>query len=122
MPSTRRVIGILALALWTAGGLSVPRVSAQGTRGTIAGTVRNAGRGQAGVTVNVVNLDNQNERQAITEMDGTYVVGGLLPGRYQVRVAETGFAPFQSAALTLAAGQRQTVDVALAAAAAPAAP
>src|SRR5439155_11220270 len=88
--------------------------AAQGARATIAGTVRNAqGAPQPVITVTVVSLDTQNERQAVTETDGTYIVGGLLPGRYQVRVEETAFAPFQSAAVTLAAGQRQTVDVVL---------
>src|SRR5262245_45677364 len=122
MPSLRRVSLIVALSVVAAVTLA-PRLYGQGARATVAGTVRNPQGGpQPGVTVNVVNLDTQDERPAITEADGTYVVGGLLPGRYQVRVAEASFAPFQSAVLTLAAGQRQTVDIALRPAAAPAAP
>src|SRR6185295_9749499 len=80
--------------------------AAQGTRGTIRGTVRTAaGAVRPNVTVNVVNLDNENERQAISEADGTWTIGGLLPGRYEIRVDEGGFQPYRSAAIALTAGQ-----------------
>jgi Carboxypeptidase regulatory-like domain len=99
------------LALWAG---SLRPIAAQGARATVTGTVRNAqGAPQPSATVTVVNLDTQNERQAITEMDGTFVVGGLAPGRYQVKVDEAGSTPFQSDAFSLGAGQRRAVDVRL---------
>src|SRR5712672_3266412 len=89
-------------------------LAAQGTRATVRGTVKTAaGAARPSVTVNVVNLDNQNERQAITEADGTWSIAGLLPGRYEIRVDESGFQPFRSAAITLTAGQQRTEDVTL---------
>src|SRR5260221_12280476 len=76
-------------------------LAAQGTRATLRGTVRTAtGAARPSVTVNVVNLDNQNERQAITEADGTWSIGGLLPRRYQGRGDEGGLPPGRNPAVT----------------------
>jgi hypothetical protein len=97
-------------------------LAAQGARATLRGTVRTAGAPRPNVTVNVVNLDNQNERQAITETDGTWTIGGLLPGRYEIRIDESGFPPYRSGAITLAAGQQRIEDITLQAAATPPAP
>ena len=98
---------------------SAGRADAQGTRATLRGTVRAAGAPRANVTVTIVNLDNQNERQAVTETDGTWTVGGLLPGRYEIRVDETGFQLYRSPAIALTGGQQQTADITLQPAAAP---
>src|SRR5438876_421089 len=114
MLQMRRTTVIAAVA-WIAVAVVGSRpLAAQGTRATLRGAVRTAaGAVPPSVTVNVVNLDNQNERQAITEADGTWTVGGLLPGRYEVRVEESGFQPYRSAAITLAAGQQRTEDISL---------
>src|SRR5258708_27141938 len=99
----RRTTMIAAVA-WIAGVLFASPLAAQGTRATLRGTVKTAaGAARPSVTVNVVNLDNQNERQAITEADGTRSVAGLLPGRYEVRVAGAGIPPYRSAAIALTA-------------------
>jgi hypothetical protein len=114
MLEMRRTTVIAAVA-WTAVALLGSRpLVAQGTRATLRGTVKTAaGAPQPSVTVNVVNLDNQNERQAITEADGTWTIGGLLPGRYEIHVEESGFQPYRSAAITLTAGQQRTEDISL---------
>ena len=113
MSATRHVVRLVACVLFAVGAAPIPHVAAQ-ARATVLGTVRNAGGAvQPLVTVKVVNLDTGNERLAVTEMDGTYIIGGLAPGRYQVKVDEAAFTPFQGAALALAAGQRQIVDIAL---------
>ena len=101
---------------------AAPAPAAQGARATLRGTVRAGGAPRANVTVNVVNLDTQNERQAITESDGTFTVGGLVPGRYEIRIEESGLPPFRSPAITLTAGQQATQEIALGAAAQPATP
>src|SRR5262249_36598562 len=78
------------------------------------GTVRAAGVAARDITVNVVNLDTKNERQAITESDGTYSIGGLAPGRYQLHVEDKALSPYRSETITLAPGQQATADIALA--------
>src|SRR5439155_8437035 len=113
MLQLRRTMVIAVVTALTVTLLGGGRAAAQGTRATVRGTVRANGAPRPNVTVNVVNLDNQNERQAITEADGAWSIAGLLPGRYEVRVDETGFQPYRSAALTLAAGQQQTNDITL---------
>src|SRR5712691_1676656 len=114
MLELRRTTMIVALA-WIAAVLpgSQP-LAAQGTRATLRGTLRSAaGAPQPSVTINVVNLETEAERQAITEADGTWVVGGLLPGRYQIRVDEGGFVPYRGDAIVLTAGQQGTADIIL---------
>jgi hypothetical protein len=66
--------------------------------------VRGGGGGQG--NRRVARVDTQIERLAVTEMDGTYVVGGLAPGRYQVKVEEAAYTPFEGPVLALTAGQR----------------
>lgn len=122
MPASLRRSGVVVLLVLLFAAASV-RPSAAQARATVAGTVRNAaGAPQAGRTVTLLSLDTQNERQAITEADGTYVIGGLLPGRYQVRIDEAGFTPYAGAPMGLAAGERRTEDVTLRPIAAPAPP
>jgi len=45
---------------------------------------------------------------------GAYTVNGLPPGSYVVEASARGFAPFQSPAIPLAAGQIKRVDIAMA--------
>jgi len=45
---------------------------------------------------------------------GVYEVRGLAPGAYIVKADFAGFAPFESPAITLAAGQSKRVDIAMA--------
>ena len=102
--------------------LLAPRPAAAQARATLRGTLRNAaGAPQPNVTINVVNLDTENERQVITEADGTWTMGGLLPGRYEIRIDESGFTPLRQA-VTLTAGQQSTQALTLRPAAAPAQP
>src|SRR5262249_36391811 len=101
---------------------AAPPAAAQ-ARATLRGTLRNAAGGPLpNVTINVFNFQNENERQVITEADGTWTMGGLLPGRYEIRIDETGFASFRQT-VTLTAGQDSTQNLTLrTAAAAPSAP
>ena len=106
----------LVIAVVTALAVALPGsdlAAAQGTRATLRGTVRAGGAARPNVTVNVVNLESQNERQAISEADGTWSVAGLQPGRYEVRVDDTSYRPYRSGTITLTAGQQRTADIAL---------
>jgi hypothetical protein len=83
-------------------------------RATVSGTVRSAaGAPLPSVTVTITNLDTENERQAISEADGTFEIAGLLPGRYQIKVEEPNFASYLGQPVSLAAGQQFTATITL---------
>ncbi len=85
--------------------------AAQGTRATIAGTVKDArGIARPRVTVTIRNVESEAERQAVSAPDGTFSVGGLAPGAYRVTVQEPGAVPVQRD-LTVQAGERAALDI-----------
>ncbi len=87
---------------------------ARAQRATLAGTVTDqAGVPQGTVTVILTALDAEAERQTVTGPDGSYTLGGLVPGRYRVRVEEMNFEPFTTLGLALTAGERRTLDITL---------
>ena len=65
-----------------------------------------------GATVTAVNAGGV-EKTAITDNDGNYVVNGLAPGKYIVRVVAPGFALFENTEVEIAAGQRAQLKVTL---------
>jgi Carboxypeptidase regulatory-like domain len=111
---------LLVCALAT---LMAPSAFAQAGRATVTGTVRDAtGAPRGPVTVIITNLETEVDRRTNTDASGAYIFGGLTPGRYRLRVEEAGFAPFSSPELTLAAGERRTLEIQLQPSAAPASP
>jgi Carboxypeptidase regulatory-like domain len=98
-----------AVLVWTAS------TSAAQTRATITGTVKDAsGAVQTGVTV-VLTTPAGIDRRQTSGVDGTYTFGGLAPGDYRLRVDDPNsqYAPWSQDKITVAAGDRATVDVAL---------
>ena len=43
------------------------------------------------------------ERTAVTAPGGTFAIGGLLPGSYQIEIQDTGFVPYRGE-VTVTAG------------------
>ena len=71
-------------------------VVAQEGRGTIRGKVSdNRGADLPRVTVTIRNRETGAERPAVTGPDGSFQVGGLAPGAYEVVVGDPGFLPFR---------------------------
>ena len=86
---------------------------AQGSRATVAGTVRDSrGAPLPRVTVTVRNKESEAERQAVTAPDGSFAVGGLAPGVYIISIQDTGFVPVQRE-VAVAAGERTALDIAM---------
>lgn len=93
--------------------VSINVVFAQGGGGNLRGQVKDElGGAIVGATVTAVDAGGA-ERTAVTNAEGVYVFNNLPAGTYTVRAAGESFAPFESAALTLAAGQRETLDITL---------
>lgn len=65
-----------------------------------------------GATVTAVNAGGV-EKTAVTDNDGNYVVNGLAPGKYIVRVVAPGFALFENTEVEITAGQRAQLKVTL---------
>ena len=107
----------LASIGWLVGAVIVWTASPSGaqTRATITGTVKDAsGAVQTGVTV-VLTTPAGIDRRQTSGTDGTYTFGGLAPGDYRLRVDDptNQWAPWSQDKVTVAAGGRATVDIAL---------
>src|SRR5713226_6481181 len=100
-----RLLLILALCAVIASG--------QQPKGTIKGQVFDEFGGVI-VGASVVAVDaNGVEKTATTNGDGAYVVNGLAPGKYTVRVKAKGFGDYEQAEVELTAGRAQQLNVTL---------
>ncbi|MGH9841363.1 MAG: carboxypeptidase regulatory-like domain-containing protein, partial [Blastocatellia bacterium] len=94
--------------------LSIVAVSAQETRGTILGTVKDAaGAVVAGAVVEVTNTDTNITSRLTTNNSGYFEAPYLLPGTYTITVTATGFKKSVQKGYVLTAGSRQNVDISL---------
>jgi hypothetical protein len=96
------------------GALLVPAAAAaQSGSGSIAGLVRDATSGaMPGATVRVFNEETGVGVETVTNEEGVYRVGALVPGRYRVDAALDGFEP-AGRRVTLEVGQTIAVDLTL---------
>jgi outer membrane receptor protein involved in Fe transport len=93
-----------AVFLALAGGAAQAQLSTSTIKGQIAAA-------QAGTAVTAVNLANGNTYRTTTLADGSYVLTGLAPGAYEIRVGERKSEP-----VTVQVGETASVDLALPAA------
>lgn len=108
--TTRIIARSFALVLMLA--LSVAISFAQ-QPGTLRGTVTDEfGGALIGATVTVINQSGV-EKSTVTNDEGNYVVSGLTPGAYTVRVVANGFAIFEAADVEITAARRDPLDVKL---------
>jgi outer membrane receptor protein involved in Fe transport len=106
-------------AAWLAAGLwcgLAPAAAAQGVIGSaVEGTVTQSGGGPAdGAQVELVGASNGQTYRTTAGGRGRFYLDNLQPGPgYTLTVRAIGFSPVTRAGLTLALGQRLTVDVTL---------
>ena len=107
--SFRRWLGALLVVAVVA-----PSAFAQVDQGRVAGTLRDASNAfVAGATVTVRNGRTGDERSAVTNGKGYFLVSGLKPSVYTVKVNQSGFAPIEYTDMTLAIGQELVLDLEL---------
>jgi hypothetical protein len=102
-----KLLLLLALA-----SLLVPTLAqAQGTGGTISGTVLDQSRASVpGAAVSVRNLDTGVSRSAATGVDGRFSFPGLPVGRYELTAEAKGFAKYVRGPVTLVLNQEAVVN------------
>src|SRR5438093_13640923 len=99
---------LLAVALTM--GLA-PAAFADVDQGRVSGTVRDQSNAfVTGAKVFVKNERTGEERSALTNDQGSFLIASLRPSSYSVRAEKAGFAPLEYTAMTLALGQELTLD------------
>ena len=109
MKRTASLFGVLALVL-----LLAPVASAQETRGSIQGAVKDtSGAVLPGVTVEARTANGSGTLTTVTDAGGVYRFPSLAPGVYEVTASLTGFGPRKVEDIQLLLGQILKVDFAL---------
>ena len=85
------------IALLLVCAAAMPFLAAQSPRGTLRGVVQDASGGRiAGAKISVTSSDSSVDREVQTGERGEFRIDDLLPGRYRVRIAATGFQQVES--------------------------
>ena len=105
---SRVLLVLLALALTSVA------VFAQQESGQLSGTVRDPnGALVSAATVTITSVGTSAERTATTGSDGTYIIPGLQPGLYDVKVSASGFTEVTKR-VQITVGARTNLDAELA--------
>ena len=106
----RLIVAGLAVA---AASLPAP-VAAQSGSGAITGIVKDSTGGAIpGAQVKVLNEDTNVSVESVTNQEGAYRVGSLVPGKYRVDVELSGFETVTRRPITLQVDQTLAIDVTL---------
>ena len=103
------------LCLWCVLGAMAPaQVVGQVGSGALAGNVLDqAGASISAATVTMTAVGTNLSRTVLTDSNGGYVVAGLAPGLYRLRVELNGFRPLTREGIRLATGETVRLDVQL---------
>ena len=88
--------------------------AAQSTFATLSGVVVDEQRAVlSGASVMLRNLDTGGVRSTTADAVGSFRLAGLVPGRYELRLARDGFAPAAPATITLTVGEEARIETVL---------
>ena len=109
-----RLVCALALSVGLLVGVSDIRLAAQGTTGTILGTVTDASGGAVPEAMVTLTNTGTNATQTVTsDAQGRYRVPDLPVGQYQIETKKNGFEAVVHTGITLDPGANIVVDFAL---------
>lgn len=104
----------LAVSLLVLGSLLAVPIYGQGERATVTGTVMDSSRAiVVGAKVSIRNIQTNVVTQTTTNSAGIYYLPALPPGRYELKVDQTGFRPAIVADIPLGAAFTATFNVTL---------
>src|SRR5438552_2904704 len=107
----RAIVGVSLFGLFVVLAPPAP-LGAQGTTGTVSGTVVDESRAVLpGVTIQVKNVENGATRTLVTDAAGRYRALNLPPGLYSVTAELSGFAIAKRENLTLEIGREIPADL-----------
>jgi hypothetical protein len=105
----RRMGWALVAAVWLTGAATA---GAQSTRGSVAGTVRDAqGAAVPGATVEVTSVRRADTQSTTTNAEGDFVILNLLPDTYRLKITMDSFKTFDRENVVLNANDRLSVGV-----------
>ncbi|HZQ51870.1 MAG TPA: TonB-dependent receptor [Bryobacteraceae bacterium] len=108
----RRFVALFVSALWVL--LSGSQLSAQVLYGSIVGTVTDqSGAVVPDARVRIINPSTGEGREVSTDNAGTYIIGNVVPGTYNVTVAKSGFRMHTKTGVAATANTVSRVDVQL---------
>lgn len=91
-----------------------PAVCSAASTAAVSGVVRDSqGVAQMGALVEILSASSAGIATALTDMHGRYIIGNLMPGKYQVRASAALFIPATRTDLRLSPGLRATVNLTL---------
>jgi len=83
------------------------------SKGTVRGKAMDAlGALVGGASVTIIN-DTGSQQTTQTNRDGAFTINNLAPGRYTLRAAAPGFAPYENSEVEVSAGRITSLDVML---------
>src|SRR4030095_5967493 len=95
-------------------GLMSAEASAPSTSATLLGVIADEQRAVLGdATVTLTNLDTGAVRTTTSDAVGAFYLTGLAPGRYELRVTRSGFAPTIQRPIVLTVGEEARNDAVL---------
>ena len=105
------------VVLWTLCALLVTTAHAwaQGsTTGSIRGTVQDSSGGVLpGATITLTNTGTSASQSAVSDGRGQFILGGIFPGTYDLKVELSGFKSYEQKAIAISPTDNRGIDVKL---------
>ncbi len=107
-------IAAFAIAIFTVLFASTSAWAQGGTTATIRGTVQDSSGGVLpGATITLTNVGTKGVQSTVTDARGQYIMTGLFPGTYDMKVELSGFKSYEQKEIALSPADNRGLDVRL---------